>query len=27
MTFAVGIAFQFPLVLVLLIRIGILSVE
>ena len=27
MTFAVGIAFQFPLVLVLLIRIGILSVD
>ena len=27
MTFAVGIAFQFPLVLILLIRIGILSVQ
>ena len=27
MTFAVGVAFQFPLILVLLIRIGILSVE
>jgi len=27
MTFAVGLAFQFPLVLILLIRVGVLSVE